>query len=129
MYRYARPVLTIALCLLALSACSPKQSPSVQAVLTYLEALAAKDGDKMVSVSCADWESSARLELDSFTAVTPELVDLQCNEASAQGDEVLVSCTGQLKLDYNGEIQNLDLSGQFFRTIQEGGEWRMCGYQ
>lgn len=129
MYRKFWHILIMVLSLFALGACSPKQSPSVQAVQTYLEALAAKDGDKMVSVSCADWESSARLELDSFTAVTPELVDLQCSEASTQGDEVLVSCTGQLKLDYNGEIQNLDLSGQFFRTIQEGGEWRMCGYQ
>ena len=129
MKRFFWVSLTVTICFLVLSACSAKQSPSVQAVQTYLKALAAKDADTMVSVSCADWESSARLELDSFTAVTPELVDLQCEEASTQDGAVLVACTGMLKLDYEGEVQNLDLSGQFFRTTQEGGEWRMCGYQ
>lgn len=112
-----------------LSACTTVESEPVQAVNTYLEALAAKDGDVLVSASCADWESSARLEMDSFAAVTPELVDVECQESEMDRDAILVACTGQIRLDYNGEIMNLDLSSQLFRTVQEGGEWRMCGYQ
>jgi hypothetical protein len=121
--------LSCAISLFTIVACSSAQSDSIQAVQTYLNALASKDAETLVSVSCSEWESSARLELDSFAAVTPELVDLQCSEASIEEDEILVACTGQLKLDYNGEIQNLDLAGQFFRTVQEGDEWLMCGYK
>jgi hypothetical protein len=112
-----------------LSACTTAESEAVQAVNTYLEALAAKDADRLVSASCADWESSARLEMDSFAAVTPELVEVLCQESEMDGEATLVACTGQIKLDYNGEIMDLELSGQLFRTVQEGGEWRMCGYQ
>lgn len=112
-----------------LGACTTTGSEPVQAVTTYLEALAAKDEDRLVSASCAAWEGSAIMEMDSFAAVTPELVEVECQESGADGEEMLVTCTGQIKLDYNGEILDLDLSGQLFRTVQEGGEWRMCGYR
>jgi len=122
-------ILAVVLTPVFFSACSGPESAPVQAVRSYLEALAAKDLEGMVSVSCAEWEASARMEVESFAAVTPELVNLECETAGMDDQASLVTCTGQLKLDYDGEIQELELSGQVYRAIQEGGEWRMCGYK
>ena len=119
----------IAWVLILLAACGGGKSEPVQAVEKYLNALASKDVDTMLSISCADWESSARLEFESFSAVTPELVNLQCTNSSSTENETLVSCSGILKLDYGGEVQEIDLSGQIFRTEREAGEWLVCGYK
>jgi hypothetical protein len=114
---------------LVLTACSGGESGPVQAIESYLQALTDQDPDQLVNVSCADWEASALTEVDSLTAVTTQLEDLACQEAGQQDADTLVTCTGKIIFDYNGEIQELDLAGRTYITREEGGEWRMCGYR
>lgn len=111
------------------AACTGNKSESAAAVEAYLQALVDKDSARLASLSCAAWEENALLELDSFQAVKASLQDLACVESGTQQDNVLVTCTGKILATYNNEIQELDLSQNTFRVIQEGGEQRMCGFQ
>lgn len=113
---------------LYLSACSSKSGADT-AVETYIKALVARDANSLKTASCANWEGDAQVELDSFTAVSITLDGLSCQEAGKDGSSTLVTCTGKIKASYNGENQELDLSSRTYRAIQEGGEWRMCGYK
>ncbi len=116
------------LILLSLAACGSKDSAAT-AVEGYLEALVAKDGTKLTNLSCADWEASAQVDLDSLVSVETSLKDLQCQDSETDGDYTLVTCTGSIVANYNGELQELDLSARTYQAVQEGGEWRMCGYR
>lgn len=106
-----------------------KGNTSTGAVQAYLEALVAKDANKLSELSCKAWEPQARQELDSFAAVTPTLKDLNCTKTGKGGDATLVSCSGKIVANYNGEDQEINLSDRVFKAIEEGGEWRMCGYK
>ncbi len=111
-----------------LSGCS-QQSPAAAAVASYIKALVARDANALTNASCAQWESSAQVELDSFTGVNITLDGLNCQENGKDGSYTLVSCSGKIKATYNGENQEIDLSSRTYLTIQEGGDWRMCGYK
>ena len=104
-------------------------SPAVQAVQTYLQALVAKDAARLANQSCKAWESDATLEMDSFQAVTATLEGVACQETGKEGSATLVNCKGSIVATYNNEKQNLDLSPRNYKVVQEGGEWRVCGYQ
>jgi hypothetical protein len=127
-----RIITLIFLLSLALSACggdSASSGGAVQAVESYLQALVDQDVDQVVNSSCAEWEASALTEVDSLTAVTTSLADLACQEAGQQKGDTLVTCSGKIIFDYDGEIQELDLVGRTYAAREEGGEWRMCGYR
>lgn len=113
---------------LVLSACSSKttDAPS-KAVEDYLNALVAKDADRLPSLVCADWENDALLELDSFQAVTAKLDNVACKQTGKDGDNTLVNCTGNIVTTYNNENQNIDLSVRTYQVVQEGGDWLVCG--
>ncbi len=95
----------------------------------YIQALAAKDVDKLTSLSCASWEEQARLELDSFQAVTPALEGLACKKSGEDGATQLVSCSGKIILTYNTEKMELGLDNRTYQVVQEGSEWVVCGYR
>ncbi len=114
---------------LVLAGCGGAQNKGISAIEAYIQALVEQDANQLAILSCADWEASAQIELDSFTAVSAKLEGLSCQETGQEGDDILVSCNGMIVLDYNGEIQELDLSTRTYRARQEGGEWRMCGYR
>ncbi len=118
------------LCAIALSACdsSGKTGSASASIENYLNALIAKDTNRLVAASCADWEEQARQEIESFAAVTAQLDQLQCKDTGQEGEFTLVSCSGKIVASYNGEDQEIDLAQRVFRARQEGGEWRMCGY-
>lgn len=99
------------------------------AVEDYLQAIVDKDPDTVVNLSCAAWEEDALREVDSFQAVDVTLQDASCEVTGTDGDASLVTCTGAFVTTYDGENQELDLSRQTYRVVNEGGEWRMCGYQ
>jgi hypothetical protein len=115
--------------LLLLPACSPKGDGSARAVESYLNALVAKNGDQLSALSCADWESSALTELDSFQAVDVRLEGLDCATTGSDGDTTLVTCQGRLIASYGNEDQELDLSTRTYRVIEQGGYWLVCGAQ
>jgi len=112
-----------------LAACAGGTDAPAKAVELYHEALVAKDQDLLVNYACADWETQALLELDSFVSVETSLVDMACQTVSEDGSTAKVECTGAISATYNGEAREFDLSGRTFLVVEEGGEWRLCGYE
>lgn len=95
----------------------------------YLNALVAGDGDKMATLSCADWEMNAMLELDSFQAVEARLQDLKCEQSGTDGDIALVTCQGQIVTSYDGEDTEIALNTRSYEMTKSAGEWLVCGYR
>ena len=113
---------------LALAACGASDAVApAKAVESYLTALVEKDGDRLPTLVCGDWEADALIELDSFQAVTARLDNLACSQTGTDGETALILCTGNIIATYNGEDQALDLSGRTFQVTQEDGEWLVCG--
>jgi hypothetical protein len=113
--------------LLACSQNPTSQAPS--AVENYYKALIDKDYNRMVSNSCAAWESQAKTDFDSFAAVTATLMDIHCETTSQENNDQIVACSGKIVANYGNESLEIDLSKQNYLVVQESGEWRMCGYR
>ena len=97
---------------------------------TYLEALVEKDASRLSSLSCADWEPMALLELDSLQAVETRLEGLSCSTTAEETDGTFsVDCSGKLLATYNNEDQEIDLSSNTYIVIDQSGEYLICGYR
>jgi hypothetical protein len=114
---------------LVLSACAGGQDAPAQTVELYHQALVDKDQEKLINYSCADWESQALLELDSFVSVDTELANVTCQTVSEESDTAQVTCEGAITATYNGEAREFPLSGRTFLVVKENNEWRLCGYE
>jgi hypothetical protein len=111
-----------------LTACSPSNDDAAaKAVESYLNALVAKDADRLPTLVCGDWEEDALIELDSFQAVTARLDNVACSQTGTDGDNTLVNCTGSIIATYNDEDQQLDLSVRTYQVVQQDGDWLVCG--
>lgn len=129
MRRFISILLFAAWAALCLAGCAGSASGSATgAVESYLKALAGRNLNGMIAASCADWEANARLEYDSFTAVTLQLEGLECRQTGGQDNTVQVTCTGSLIANYGDEDLKIDIADRPFQVIKEAGEWRMCGY-
>lgn len=117
------------LSLTILTACTPKNSQPEQAVEAYLTAIVEADLDKISTLSCAEWEENAWLELDSFQGVEVSLVDMQCTQSGVDGETALVTCTGHFLTSYDGEAMEIDLSTREYELVQQAGNWLVCGYR
>jgi hypothetical protein len=115
--------------LIILTACSTRNTQPEQAVEAYLNAIVEAKIDKITTVSCAEWEEDAWLELDSFQGVEVSLVDMQCAQSGTDGDTALVTCSGHFLTSYDGEAMEIDLSTREYELVQQGGEWLVCGYR
>jgi hypothetical protein len=111
-----------------LAGCKSQASASDN-VMAYLQARVQSDVDKMIGLSCPEWEAQARIEASTFEAMKAQLEDVSCADDSADGGTTLVSCKGKIVTTYNGETREWPLWGQMFKTVLDDGEWRMCGYQ
>jgi hypothetical protein len=121
-------IVLVILAALALTACAANNSnPPVKAVEDYLNALVAKDADRLSTLSCGEWEDDALLELDSFQAVNTRLEDVACQQTGTDGSTALVLCNGKIIATYDTEDQELDLSVRTYQVVEEGGEWLVCG--
>lgn len=109
--------------------CLQSQTTPAQAVEAYQHALVARDKEKVTILSCADWEATAQAELASLTAVEVNLEDMSCQESGQDGNFTLVNCTGKIVANYGNEVLEIDLADRSFLVLEEGGEWRMCGYR
>lgn len=98
------------------------------AIEAYLEALVAKDPVEAVTLSCLDWEESARAEALSLEAVEVQLQGLACQATGDQGDLTVVDCDGVLIANYGGEDQTIELGDRSYLAVAEDGVWKMCGY-
>ena len=130
MRKFSLPVFFLSILMLLLSSCSGKSvDPASKAVEDYVNALVNKDSTKLSALSCADWETNALLEFDSFQAVTTRLSGLTCKTIGSEGATSQVSCQGKILATYNGEDQSFDLSARTYQVIQQGGEYLVCGYK
>ena len=121
-------VFTLLIAVLFLTGCASNNADApVRAVEDYLNALVAKDADRLSTLSCGEWEDDALLELDSFQAVTARLEGLACEQTGSDEDTALVLCNGNIVATYNDEDQELDLSVRTYQVVEEGGEWLVCG--
>lgn len=129
MIRFFRSLLLAAWIVFNMAGCAGRASGSAtQAVESYLQALAKRDLNGMIAAACTDWEANAKLEFDSFTAVTLQLEGLACRQTGGQDATAQVTCSGSLIANYGDEDLKIDIADRPFRAVQEAGEWRMCGY-
>ena len=130
MRKLALMVILFSMLALPLSACSGASSdPASKAVVDYLNALVSKDSTKLSALSCASWEPSALLQLDSLQAVKVRLQGLSCKTSSTSGDTSQVNCQGSIMATYNGEDSPLDISARTYQVVQQGGDYLVCGYK
>jgi outer membrane lipoprotein-sorting protein len=124
-------LLGAALVVVVLSACSAAQpvEQAASSVESYLQARVAGNAEQMIALSCAAWESQARIEASSFQSMNAALDGVTCAVASSTASEALVHCTGRIVTSYNGESREWRMDERAFATAIEGGEWRMCGYR
>ena len=127
--RNAFLIITAFILLALVSACTGGGDAPAQTVEMYYQALADKDQDRMINLSCADWESMALLELDSFLSVETTLEGADCQSVSQADGTARVTCQGEIAASYDGEIRAFPLSGQTYLVVQEAGEWRVCGIE
>jgi len=121
-------VIFITITALTLTACSSSAAPE-DAVADYLSALVAKDASSLSALSCADWESSALLELDSFQAVEVRLEDLACTAAGSEGETSFVQCQGKIIATYNTENMEINLADKVYKVVEQNGDYLVCGYK
>jgi hypothetical protein len=122
-------ILTLTTLLVAgLSACASADAPA-ETIELYHQALVDKDQERLINLSCTDWESAALQDLDSFVSVETTLVDIACQTVSEEGDRALVTCEGAISASYDGEATEFPLSGRTYIAVKQSGEWRMCGYE
>lgn len=107
-----------------LGGCADEGDPA-KTVEDYLKARVASDADKLRSLSCADWESQAALQADSFKGMDAKLEGVSCEKGDEEGDFTLVSCDGRIVTTYNGETREWTINT--YRLKQEDGEWKVCG--
>ena len=129
MSQITKKLLSGVVLLMILTACAAKSAPPEQAVEAYLNAIVEADLDKITTLSCADWEQQAMLELDSFQGVEVSLVDMQCTQSGSDGDTALVSCSGHFLTSYDGEAMQIDLDTREYELVKQGGDWLVCGYR
>ena len=129
MKRYLPFIVMFLLVLLVPSCNGTKTDPSVKAVESYITALVNNDSARLSSLSCADWEPNALLELDSLQAVNTRLDGLTCSVVGNEGAFTQVNCKGKIIATYNNEDQEIDLSVRNYQVLQQGSDYLVCGYQ
>lgn len=119
-------ILTLSVAVLA--ACAEEGDPK-DAIEGYLKAKVASDSDKLTSLACKEWEAKAIQDATSFKSVKAELQDMACEEGDKDGSYTLITCTGKIVAEYDGETREQDLSEITYRALKEDDEWKMCGEQ
>lgn len=108
-----------------LFACADDGDPT-ETVTEFLEKRVAGDANALGQLACADWEGEAPLQAESFASLDAAFTDLTCENDGESGDYTLVRCQGEIEITYTGE-QRQQAIEIVYQTIQEDGEWRVCG--
>ncbi len=123
-------LIVFSLAAVLLSACGGASADKpAKAVENYLNALVNKDSNSLSALSCAEWEQSALMELDSLQAVATRLEGVTCTTTATSGDTSDVTCQGKIMATYNNEDQALDLSGRTYAVKKQGSDYLVCGYK
>lgn len=129
MKNHAGLLLILAALLLAACNAGGATGSAPDAIQSYIEAIIAQDSAAAAARSCAAWEAEALTEVHAFDGVTARLENVACSEGGQEGEATIVNCTGNIIATYQGEDRPLDLAARAYLAVEEGGEWRMCGYK
>ncbi|MBE0699086.1 MAG: hypothetical protein IH586_19375 [Anaerolineaceae bacterium] len=126
-------LLILILAAVFLAACTGAgQNGAGSAAEKYFQAIADGDEDRIATLSCPDWESSARSDVAAFKGVKARLEKVSCQPVSASSetttDSTVVECSGAIVATYNNEDSNFDLKGKQLIIQKQAGEWLVCGY-
>ncbi len=128
--KFKQSLLLFMLTTIILTACGGQATASAaDATYAYLEALANKNKDSVVSLTCKDWEEQAMLEVDALMSVGAQLNNVSCSQVGENGEDALVVCSGTLDLTYNDEIRAIELDKRTYTMTMEDGQWRVCSYE
>jgi hypothetical protein len=123
-------LLFLIIAIAALSACSASTSTGPAEVIEkYLRALAEKDKATISSLSCAEWEEAAILEVDALLSVEAAIDELTCDIVNESNGTAEVVCNGSLDLTYDGEIRGIDLSRRMYTLMNNNSQWLVCSYK
>ena len=111
------------------STCTKSTGNPSLVTFEYLSALVNKETEKIVALSCNEWETNAIMDVDSLMNIKAELSNVECDEVGREGNEAYVVCSGIIKLTYDAEIQEIDLNSRKYTLRLENNDWRMCNYQ
>ena len=131
MYKVKILLASFAVITLLLSSCSGSSNSdaAATAVKDYWQAMVSRDLNQAIAHSCASWETQARTEFNSFSAVKLKLENVACTVKSQAATEAQVTCNGSIIANYGAEDLTIDIANRIYRVVNESGEWRMCGYQ
>lgn len=124
------PILIIVIAFLfLLTSCSAGSSDNAgSAVVKYFQAIVDGDEDRIATLSCADWEASARADVAAFVGVKARLENVACKPLSETSDEAIVECSGSIIATYNNEDSSFELKGKQLKVVNQSGQWLVCGY-
>src|ERR1051325_8826679 len=105
MVKMARRIVPMLMLVFVLSACGQSNNGAAGAVENYLTALVNKDASRLSALSCAEWEPSAQMELDSFQGVATRLEGLSCKAAGTDNNTTSVNCQGKILATSDKEDQ------------------------
>ena len=129
--RKTTALLALILATLVLAACTSGGGDGAGAAAEkYFQAIASGDEDRIATLSCPDWESSAQADVAAFKGVKARLENVSCAPVSESSspDSAIVECSGAIVATYNNEDTNFDLKGKQLTVIKQAGEWLVCGY-
>ncbi|PJF36593.1 MAG: hypothetical protein CUN49_04685 [Candidatus Thermofonsia Clade 1 bacterium] len=116
------------LLLLALAACQSGGDSPAMAVENYLRTRITGDETRLVALACRAREAEARTEAASFAPMNATIKALSCRADGSDGQYTVVACQGEMVTNYAGETRTWDLGARRFRTLQEDGRWKVCGF-
>jgi len=130
MKRISLALLGLVVIVFLIAACASKPADRASKIVEdYIHALVNKDSSRLSALSCAAWEPSALLELDSLQAVKTRLDGLTCSATTSDSSKIQVHCQGKILATYSGEEQQFDLSARTYQVTQDNGEFLVCGYE
>ncbi len=124
-------IITLLMTSILMAACANGGSEGAGASAEkYFQAIADGDEDRIATLSCPDWESSARDDVAAFVGVKARLENVSCASISENtaANSTIVECSGAIVATYNNEDTDFDLKGKQLNLEKIGGEWLVCGY-
>lgn len=109
--------------ILILSGCTSIEETPEITVSNYLNAMVEHDSELITTLSTADWEMNAYLDVDSLTNVEANLDELSCETISLEDDLAQVVCSGALILSYDNEQQEIQMDQFTYHLEKVNGKW------
>jgi len=121
-------ILTAVLVILITAGCQSREQQAAATVMSYLQAMTAKNEAGVVNLSCPDWQSQALQEFDAFGNVITTLKGVSCTAEEITDTTAIVKCSGSIEATYQNETQSFPLTQRNFRLTKSQGDWLVCGY-